>query len=287
VVTLGRILDATPVTAPEPGCACTVHRGLSVRGLTFAYGPHAEPVLRDLDLDVPDGDHLTIVGPSGIGKSTLAGLLCGLLSRDAGTITIGGRPVDAFTRKALATSRVLIPQEAYVFTGTVYENLVYLRPDASAADVRRAVALVGAGELVDRLGGLDAQVTPAALSSGERQLLALVRAYLSPAPLVVLDEATCHLDGAAERRAEEAFAARDGTLVVIAHRMSSALRASRVLVLDGTSATAGDHDTVRANSSLYRELLGFWDADGAGEKVAAPDGCRSPGTATAFQHTQS
>jgi ATP-binding cassette subfamily C protein len=266
--------------------------------LTFAYGPHAAPVLRDLDLDVPDGDHLTIVGPSGIGKSTLAGLLCGLLAPTAGTVSIGGRPVDTFTRKALGTSRVLIPQEAYVFTGTVYDNLVYLRPDASAADVRRAIAAIGAGELVDRLGGLDAYIYPAALSSGERQLLALVRAYLSPAPLIVLDEATCHLDGTAERRAEEAFAARDGTLVVIAHRMSSALRAKRVLVLDGTSAIVGDHDMVRANSPLYRELLGFWDAEGEGrsgsgeeyrgaDTAAAPDGCRTSGTATILQHTQS
>jgi ATP-binding cassette subfamily C protein len=262
VVTLGRILDATPVTEPAPdGGGKKIHRGLSIRGLTFAYGPHAEPVLRDLDLDVPDGDHLTIVGPSGIGKSTLAGLLCGLLRPDAGTVTIGGHPVDA-------TSRVLIPQEAYVFTGSVYENLVYLCPDASAAAVRRAVSAVGAGELIERLGGLDAQVRPAELSSGERQLLALVRAYLSPAPLVVLDEATCHLDGAAERRAEEAFAARGGTLVVIAHRMSSALRARRVLVLDGTSAIVGDHDTVRANSPLYRELLGYWDLDSSGAATA-------------------
>jgi len=274
VVTLGRILDASPLASGSPASGAmlrsTVHRGLSVRGLTFAYGPHAEPVLRDLDLDVPDGDHLTIVGPSGIGKSTLAGLLCGLLPPGAGTVTLGGVPLNALTPAELAASRVLIPQEAYVFTGSVRDNLIYLRPDASAAELRRAVSAVGAGGLIEKLGGLDAQLRPAELSSGERQLLALVRAYLSPAPLVVLDEATCYLDGAAERRAEEAFAARDGTLVVIAHRMSSALRAARVLVLDGTSAIVGDHDTVRANSPLYRELLGFWDAGGGEEKGGGP-----------------
>jgi ATP-binding cassette subfamily C protein len=266
VVTLGRILDATPEPEPvvplrEAPPVHTVHNGLAVRGLTFAYGPHAEPVLRDLDLDVPDGDHLTIVGPSGIGKSTLAGLLCGLLPPDTGTVTLGGVPLSVVTAPELAASRVLIPQEAYVFTGTVHDNLVYLRPDASVADVRRAVAAVGADHLIDRLGGLDALVNPAELSSGERQLLALVRAYLSAAPVVVLDEATCHLDGVAERRAEEAFAARHGTLIVIAHRMSSALRAKRVLILDGNAAIVGDHDTVRATSPLYRELLGFWDLD--------------------------
>ena len=282
VVTLGRILDATAPaedadTRPTGGAA-TVHRGLSVRGLTFAYGPHAEPVLRDLTLDIPDGDHLTIIGPSGIGKSTLAGLLCGLLPPGAGTVTLAGTSLHAMTAAELAAARVLIPQEAYVFTGTVYDNLAYLRPGASSADIHHAITAVGAGELIERLGGLDAPLRPAELSSGERQLLALVRAYLSPAPLIVLDEATCHLDGAAERRAEEAFAERGGTLVVIAHRMSSALRAARVLVLDGTSAAVGDHDTVRATSPLYRELLGFW---------AAPDGCRSSGTAPVLQHRQS
>jgi ATP-binding cassette subfamily C protein len=93
-----------------------------------------------------------------------------------------------------------------------------------------------------------------------------VRAYLSPAPLVVLDEATCHLDPAAERRAENAFAGR-GTLIVIAHRISSALRADRVLVLDGTGAAVGDHPTLLRTSPLYRDLLGHWEA---GRTPAAP-----------------
>jgi ATP-binding cassette subfamily C protein len=108
-------------------------------------------------------------------------------------------------------------------------------------------------------------VVPAQLSAGERQLLALVRAYLSAAPVVVLDEATCHLDPAAEGRAEAAFAGRAGTLIVIAHRVSSALRARRVLVLDGTRATVGDHASQLAVSPLYRELLGHWAAGSEAE----------------------
>lgn len=293
VVTLGRILDAseprdvrpaavalprprpsprprvTPraTARPRPRGGGRAGHGLSVHRLTFAYGPHAEPVLRDFELAVPEGDHLTIVGPSGIGKSTLAGLLCGLLRPGSGTVRMGGVPVADLSREELATRRVLIPQEAYVFTGTVEENLVYLRPDVGTKQVRRAVVAVGAETLVARLGGLHADVRPAALSAGERQVLALTRAYLSPAPLAVLDEATCHLDPAAERRAEEAFAARGGTLVVIAHRISSALRARRVLVLDGGAVTVGDHDAVAARSPLYRELLGHWDIDG-GNTVA-------------------
>ncbi|MCT2583790.1 ABC transporter ATP-binding protein [Actinophytocola gossypii] len=255
VVTLGRILDATTVPPdPAPDRRPTDGHDLVLRGVTFAYGPHAEPVLRDLDLTVPAGAHLAVVGPSGIGKSTLASLLCGLLRPDAGTVTVGGVPTAELPPDRLAALRVLIPQEAYVFAGTVRENLTYLCQD-DPADLDQAVAAVGAEDLVARLGGYAGEVRPAELSAGERQLLALVRAYLSPAPVAVLDEATCHLDPVAERRAEEAFAARGGTLVVIAHRTSSALRADRVLVLDGAGARYGDHETLAATSPLYRELV--------------------------------
>ena len=258
VVTLGRILD-TGAPAEEPRRPAKKTRGHAVRlrGVTFAYGPHAEPVLRDLDLTVAPGEHLAVVGPSGIGKSTLVGVLCGMLRPDAGTARIGGVPaVDL----PAGSHTVLIPQEAYVFAGTVAENLTYLRPDPPAGVLDAAVTAVGAAELVARLGGYTAQIRPAELSAGQRQLVALVRAYLSPAPVAVLDEATCHLDPAAERRAEAAFAAR-GTLIVVAHRISSALRAGRVLVLDGASAVVGDHDTLTATSPLYGDLVGHWQPE--------------------------
>jgi ATP-binding cassette subfamily C protein len=120
------------------------------------------------------------------------------------------------------------------------------------------------------LGGYGAQVDPAALSAGERQLVALTRAYLSPARIVLLDEATCHLDPAAEARAEEAFAARDGTLIVIAHRLTSALRARRVLVMDGSRAQVGTHEEMVAASRLYRDLVGRWESAAAGDARAMP-----------------
>ena len=115
--------------------------------------------------------------------------------------------------------------------------------------------------LVTRLGGYGAELSPATLSAGERQLIALVRAHLSPARLAMLDEATCHLDPAAAARAEGAFADRPGALIVIAYRISSALRAQRVLVLDGTRAAVGDHASLLASSPLYRDLVGQWGTD--------------------------
>lgn len=262
VITLGRILDTAPApSVPLPSAPGPVGHDLEVRGLTFAYGPGAEPVLDDLRLRIPAGDHLAIVGPSGIGKSTLAGLLCGLLKPTAGDVELGGVPVSLLPPDLLASSRVLIPQEAYVFSGTILANVTYLNPDVTRAEVDRAVDAVGARPLITRLGGCAVRLTPGDLSAGERQLIALVRAYLSPAPVVILDEATCHLDPVAERVAEDAFASRGGTLVVIAHRISSALRAQRVLVLDGTGAALGDHSTLLTSSPLYRELLGHWHPD--------------------------
>jgi ATP-binding cassette subfamily C protein len=253
VITLGRVLAASD-TRPRDEVGHPPRDGHAVRleNVTFAYGPHAEPVVDHLDLTVAHGEHLAVVGPSGIGKSTVVSLLCGLLRPDRGTVTLGGVPAADLSHPELA--RVLIPQEAYVFTGTLRENLTYLSPDATTADLDAAAAAVGV-----EFGDYDTELRPGDMSAGERQLVALVRAYLSPAPLVVLDEATCHLDPAAERRAEDAFAAR-GTLIVIAHRISSALRADRVLVLDGAGAAVGDHATLLRTSPLYRDLLGHWEA---------------------------
>ncbi len=254
-VTLGRVLEAGEV---EPVERAGTPGGAEVRltGVTFAYGPEAEPVIDDLSLRIPEGEHLAVVGPSGIGKSTLALLIAGTLAPQRGSVTLGGTPAAEVDPAV----RALIPQEAYVFGGTLRDNLRYLCPQASDDALDRAVERVGLAKLVARVGGYDAEVDPAALSAGERQLIALGRAYLSPAPLVVLDEATCHMDAAAEERAERAFAARPGSLMVIAHRMTSARRAHRILVLDGTRAWLGTHDDLVSRCGLYQDLHGHWSA---------------------------
>jgi ABC-type multidrug transport system fused ATPase/permease subunit len=227
---------------------------LEFRDVTFAYGAHAEPVISGLTLTLPPGDHLAVIGPSGIGKSSLAGLLAGMLSPGKGEVLLDGLPVAGLGR----SWRILIPQEAYVFTGTMKENLTYLY-SATKAELDEAAEAIGLTPLITRLGGYGAAIAPAALSAGERQLIALTRAYLPPARLVILDEATCHLDPAAEERAETAFSRRGGTLVVIAHRISSARRARRTLVLDGARPQVGDHSSLLAGSAMYADLTGQWE----------------------------
>ncbi|WP_308346474.1 ABC transporter ATP-binding protein [Streptomyces sp. ISL-66] len=278
LVVLERFCDPPPA-AEDSGSGATsgapvhmpVHTGrrtaaaVELRGVSFAYGPGAAPVLDALDLVVRPGEHLAVVGPSGIGKSTLTALLAGMLSPGAGTVLVAGA---AARREPGAAGpdprRTLLPQQAYVFTGTVRDNLTHLAarpggPVPGDAQVLRVVGILGLEGLVERLGGLDAQVSPRLLSRGEGQHLALAAAYLSPAPLLLLDEATCHLDPRTEERAERALADRPGTLVVVAHRISSAARADRVLVLDGTRAVCGTHADLPAGSPLYRDLVGEWN----------------------------
>ncbi|MFJ4621730.1 ATP-binding cassette domain-containing protein [Streptomyces sp. NPDC088812] len=260
------------VTPPQPAAPA-----LSLTSVTFAFGPASAPVVDDVSLELPAGGHLAVVGPSGSGKSTLAGLVAGLLEPGRGEVRVGGRPAAE-----AAGWRVLVPQEAYVFSGTLAENLAYLRADPVPRDEMVAAAeAVGLAPLLEGVGGTQGVVDPAALSAGERQLIALTRAYLSHAPLTLLDEATCHLDPEAEERAERAFAGRPGgTLVVVAHRISSARRAERVLVMDGPRSAYGTHAQVLRRSALYRELVGRWepssqpalalrDADGV-DAVAGP-----------------
>ncbi|MEU1280907.1 ABC transporter ATP-binding protein [Streptomyces sp. NPDC005805] len=305
LVVLERFTAPAPAPAPAPGPAPAVTRPLvpppsgppgaptpsgpvpvrtprrvappvavELCGVRVSYGERAEPVLDGLDLRIEEGEHLAVVGPSGIGKSTLTRLVAGLTAPRRGRVAVGGTvlaapgpPGDALPAhpgdRDPAGLRVLVPQEAYAFTGTVRENLVYLRPDAGDAEVAHAVRELGAAPLVERLGGTGALLRPEELSHGERQLLSLVRAWLSPAPLLLLDEATCHLDAAAEARAEAALARRPGTLVVVAHRLSSAMRADRVLVLDGTRAVCGTHAELLERSPLYRDLAGHWDRSGS------------------------
>ncbi len=249
-----------PLPVADHGTAVPAGSDLRIAGLTFAYSATSEPVIEDLTLTLGEEEHLAIVGPSGIGKSTLAMLAAGLQVAQHGEISLGGVPLRDLPEAVLRREIAIVPQEAYILTGSLRENLSYLRPDATDAELDACAAAVGLAPLADRLGGYDTALggTEPTLSDGERQLIALCRVYLSPARVVILDEATCHLDPVAEACAESAFAAREGSLLVIAHRISSARRAQRILVLDGTTALLGTHTELVTRSPLYADLTGRW-----------------------------
>jgi ATP-binding cassette subfamily C protein len=240
--------------AAEPDA---VLRGLDLvaYGVGFRYGPHAEPVLRDVHLTVAHGEHLAVVGPSGAGKSTLAAALAGLITPQQGMVTLDGVPVTRAPAGPRRTLVALVPQHPYVLTGNLRKNLTYLAPDANDDRLVAAAEALGATELL--AGGLDAPAT--ALSVGHRQLVALLRVYISEAQVVVLDEATCHLDPATEEQVELAFRGRGSTLIVVAHRLSSARRADRVLLLDGDRSRLGRHDQLMDTSSGYAQMWAAWD----------------------------
>ncbi|MET8376649.1 ATP-binding cassette domain-containing protein [Streptomyces microflavus] len=273
LVVLDRFTDAPPPPAADdrPPSVPPVRGNAPVaelQAVTFAYGPAAHPVLDRLSLAVAPGEHLAVVGPSGSGKSTLAAVIAGVERPTAGAVRWHGRPV----RPADATAvRVLLPQHAYVFTGSLRDNLRYLRPAAGDRDLAAMIDALGLDPLLSRLGSLDAPLEPDRLSQGERQLVALGRAYVAAPPLIVLDEATSRLDPAAETRAELAFAALPGALVVVAHRLSSARRADRILVMDGPRTCCGTSAELLRTSALYRDLAGLWAPDEEPREKGEPD----------------
>lgn len=262
---LGRLAahGAPAASGPDAACSAGVRAAegfdLSLQAVTFRFDPDAAPVLYQVDLTVPEGQHLAVVGPSGAGKSTLADVFCGLVQPEAGEARLGGIALSELDPAVLRGSVALIPQEAYVFAGTVRENLRYLAPGADDARIAQAVAALDLAGLVEECGGLDGRLDrPDLLTPGTRQLLALARVHVSPARVVVLDEATSHLTPAVEELVERAFARREGTLVVIAHRMTSAARADRVLVVDGQGRLrSGTHEELLGVSPVYASLVRY------------------------------
>ncbi len=255
------VLDAGHAK-PLPG----VEGHVRFESVRFSYGGGPE-VLHGLDLDIPPGTTVALVGHTGAGKSTIAKLLARFYDPTAGRITIDGYDLRDVTQASLRRQLGIVPQEGFLFAGTVTENIAFGRPDAASEDVVRAARTVGAHDFILRLeDGYETQLQErgSRLSLGQRQLVALARALLADPRILILDEATSSVDIGTEQKIERALrlllAGR--TAFIIAHRLSTIRDADLIVVLEhGRIVEQGSHDELLAHRGLYTSLYGDWAAD--------------------------
>ncbi|MBU3867677.1 ABC transporter ATP-binding protein/permease [Streptomyces sp. 4503] len=257
----------TPIDVADPGPAGTaLERGpVEVRfedvGYAYPDGPQA---LHEVSVHIEPRSRVAVVGETGSGKSTFAKLLIRLADPTSGRVALGGVPLTDVPFASLRERVVMVPQDGFLFDTTIGENIVYGRPGATADDVERALHELGLEDWLAGLArGLDTPVGQRgeALSAGERQLVALARAYLADPDLLVLDEATSAVDPATEQRLQRALesAMRGRTAVSVAHRLSTAEAADRVLVFDGGRIVQqGSHDELIAQPGRYAKLYEAW-----------------------------
>jgi ATP-binding cassette, subfamily B, bacterial len=266
------VLDETPEVLDRPGALPLPHIEGHVRfeDVHFAYGLRGgevgEEVLHGIDLDVPAGTTVALVGHTGAGKSTIAKLLARFYEPTSGRITIDGRDLNDVTLESLRHQLGIVPQEGFLFAGTVAENIAFGRPGASQGDIVRAAQTVGAHDFILRLeNGYETQLGErgSRLSLGQRQLVAFARALLADPRLLILDEATSSVDIGTERTIERALRTllADRTSFVIAHRLSTIRDADLIVVLEhGQVIEQGSHEELLAKQGLYTSLYGDWAA---------------------------
>jgi ATP-binding cassette, subfamily B, bacterial len=236
---------------------------IDLEGVTFGYDP-AVPVLHDLDLHIRAGETVAFVGETGAGKSTVAKLVNRFYDPTEGTVRIDGHDLRTVTLASLRSQIGVVPQEPFLFAGSIRDNLTFAAPDATDEELWAAVDATGLRDLVERHdAGLDQIIHErgSSLSSGERQLLALARAFLSQPRVLVLDEATSNLDLQSETRIERALdAVLEGrTAIIIAHRLATAMRADRIAVIhDGELLELGSHEELVERGGRYAALFDTW-----------------------------
>ncbi|MFI1583173.1 thiol reductant ABC exporter subunit CydD [Embleya sp. NPDC020630] len=263
--------DAPAGTAPvpDPRSADVVLHGVTVR-----YEGRADAAPADVDLTVRPGETVALTGPSGCGKSTLLAVLLGFVRPTSGRVTVGGVDLADLDPRAWRAHIAWVPQRPYLFAGTIGANVRLARPDASDAEVDRALADAGAADFVARAGGLDAPLGEdgAGLSAGQRQRLALARAFLADRPILLLDEPTSNLDGDSEAAVVEAVGrlAVGRTVILVAHRPALLPLADRVVGVGGSAAGAsGALGATDASGTSLAEGASARDSVGAHAAVGA------------------
>jgi ATP-binding cassette subfamily B protein len=258
-------MEVEPRLVDEPGARdlAAIHGLVELDRVRFGYRPD-RLVLHDLSIRAEPGQTVALVGHTGAGKSTIVKLLARFYDPVEGEVRIDGHNLRTVTQASLRRQIAIVPQEGFLFAGTVRDNIAFGRPEASIEEVRAAARAVGADAFIDELpDGYDTRVQERGvrLSIGQRQLLAFARALLVDPALLILDEATSSVDIATEARIEEALATllAGRTAFVVAHRLSTIRRADLIVVLEhGAVIEQGSHDELIARGGRYRSLYGDW-----------------------------
>ncbi|MFF1443667.1 ABC transporter ATP-binding protein [Streptomyces sp. NPDC058295] len=270
VVKLKELLSTRPEVEEEPGAVDLprVEGEITFDDVTFGYRPD-RPVISDVALDIAAGETVAFVGPTGAGKSTLAKLVTRFYDPVSGRILIDGRDLRDVRIESLRRQIGVVPQEPFLFAGPLRDNIRFAAPDVSDDQVWEALRAVGLVDVVERLpDGLDTVVQERgqSLSSGERQLVALARAFLAQPRVLVLDEATSNLDLQSEAKIEDALDVllEGRTAILIAHRLSTAMKADRIVVVDeGRIVEVGSHDQLVDADGKYSQMYATWTSQAA------------------------